>query len=225
MKHEETQTIGPDITTTVEPLQLVLGPVQERPRLEGTPPQPPEFTIWELGDPSQAVPAVYVDARCLVATWEHAVAHLHHEVGGLLLGETLIYLGEPVVRIDHSLIAQHAAERRDSLTFTQQTWAELNKAQAEQFPNSTVVGWYHTHPGYRVFLSAHDQFVHRHFFSTQNGVALVIDPRNVDAGFFSDQGGMAGRLKGYRVFASQRLEEIEIAKAAAVINQLATGSR
>ena len=152
MKHEETQTIRSDATTTIEPLHLVLGPVLERPMAEGTPPQQPDFTIWDLGDPSQTVPAVYVDARCLIAMWDHAASHLDHEVGGLILGETFLHLSKPVVRIDASLIAQHAAQRRDSLTFTQATWEELNKAQSEQFPNSFIVGWYHTHPGYRVFM-------------------------------------------------------------------------
>ncbi len=38
------------------------------------------------------------------------------------------------------------------------------------------VGWYHTHPGYGVFLSAPDREVHRVYFSFPGGLAVVIAP-------------------------------------------------
>ena len=40
-----------------------------------------------------------------------------------------------------------------------------------------VLGWYHTHPGWGLFLSAHDQFIHGNFYGGPHHVALVIDLR------------------------------------------------
>jgi hypothetical protein len=47
-----------------------------------------------------------------------------------------------------------------------------------------MVGWYHTHPGWGVFLSGMDTFICEHFFNKPLDVALVIDPRQQERGFF-----------------------------------------
>jgi hypothetical protein len=39
-----------------------------------------------------------------------------------------------------------------------------------------IVGWYHSHPTYGIFLSDRDRFIHEHFFSGPGQVAHVVDP-------------------------------------------------
>ena len=46
----------------------------------------------------------------------------------------------------------------------------------EYFANARIVGWYHTHPDFGIFLSDYDVFIHQHFFSGPGQIALVIDP-------------------------------------------------
>ena len=50
---------------------------------------------------------------------------------------------------------------------------------AKRYPDKLVLGWYHTHPAYGVFLSEHDMFIHRNFFAEPHHVAVVIDPQQV----------------------------------------------
>ena len=50
---------------------------------------------------------------------------------------------------------------------------------------ATIVGWYHSHPGFGIFLSEHDRFIHRHFFGEPGQIALVIDPLAHVEGLFA----------------------------------------
>jgi proteasome lid subunit RPN8/RPN11 len=47
-----------------------------------------------------------------------------------------------------------------------------------------MVGWYHTHPGFGIFLSGMDLFIHQNFFTQIWHVAYVLDPRARTSGFF-----------------------------------------
>jgi proteasome lid subunit RPN8/RPN11 len=110
------------------------------------------------------------------------------EVGGFLLGE--VFSQETpctIVRYFHP--ATQATSRAASLTFTHETWADLHRQAESRFPGAAVVGWQHTHPGFGVFLSAHDLFIHRNFFSEPWQIAMVVDPRREELGFFHWRNG------------------------------------
>ncbi len=51
-------------------------------------------------------------------------------------------------------------------------------------PNLLRLGFYHTHPGYGIFLSQTDLDTFRSFFSADWHVAMVVDPVNHDEGVF-----------------------------------------
>jgi proteasome lid subunit RPN8/RPN11 len=76
-----------------------------------------------------------------------------------------------------------------SLTFTHDTWQEINRIKDEHFPDLKIVGWYHSHPGLGIFLSAMDEFIHRNFFNMPWQIAYVIDPVNEESGIFRWEGG------------------------------------
>jgi proteasome lid subunit RPN8/RPN11 len=116
----------------------------------------------------------------------HAYRNADREIGGLLLGSVFRDPGDdlhyPV--ITHAIPARYAAEERGHLTFTHDTWRDLNRQREEHYPDKLVIGWYHTHPGLDIFLSQMDLFVHRNFFRQSWQVALVIDPHQDAGGFF-----------------------------------------
>jgi hypothetical protein len=47
-----------------------------------------------------------------------------------------------------------------------------------------MVGWYHTHPDWGVFLSSMDLFICEHFFNKPLDVAIVLDPIREERGIF-----------------------------------------
>lgn len=132
-----------------------------------------------------AVPGL--DGAVREAINEHVFANADREVGGVLVGRVGDRGGPPLVLA--SVQAAAAGERRASLTFTQDTWEHVHAEIERCYPEDQIVGWYHSHPGFGIFLSNHDLFIHRHFFSGISQIALVVDPLAGTEGVFGWDGG------------------------------------
>jgi hypothetical protein len=79
----------------------------------------------------------------------------------------------------------------------------------KDYPDKSVVGWYHSHPGFGVFLSDHDLFIHENFFSARHQVAWVYDPHSDEEGCFGWENGRTRRLKQITVFAQPK-DDVDI---------------
>ncbi len=119
----------------------------------------------------------------VAVVYPHVFEHHDREVGGVLVGRAARHGGPPL--ITGAIPAIQADERRDSLTFTQDAWEHVHRTLDTQFPpEEQIVGWYHSHPGFGIFLSEHDLFIHRNFFSGPSQIALVVDPHAMTEGVF-----------------------------------------
>ena len=120
---------------------------------------------------------------------EHVYAHVFgnadREVGGVLIGRVARQDSIPLVTA--AIAAASAQEGRAELTFTQDAWEHVHRVLARDFPHDQIVGWYHSHPGFGIFLSEHDLFIHRNFFSGTSQIALVVDPLKGQEGVFGWQ--------------------------------------
>lgn len=115
---------------------------------------------------------------------KHSYSNLEAEVGGMLFG-TITDDGN--TEIDGSIPALTAAAEQISLTFTHDVWAEILKEGEVKFPGKKIVGWYHTHPNFGIFLSEYDQFIQSNFFQSKGQLALVIDPVAGEMGWFENR--------------------------------------
>ena len=104
------------------------------------------------------------------------------------LGEIKLQEQKMVVCIKAVIEARDTRAQRSSVTFTHQSWQYINEVQERLFPDLKVVGWFHTHPGFGIFLSEYDRFIHRNFFNLAGQVAFVIDPVAEERGMFCWQG-------------------------------------
>jgi proteasome lid subunit RPN8/RPN11 len=103
------------------------------------------------------------------------------ESGGILLGEFCVD-ERRFLLIDGSIHAENSEKREASIIFTEDTWKFfLDELELSQ---RNLVGWYHSHPGYGVWLSPQDRWVHDSFFLNWQ-VALVFDSSG-KFGFFKD---------------------------------------
>lgn len=80
--------------------------------------------------------------------------------------------------------ALSASAEQISLTFTHDVWEEILREGQDKYPDLTIVGWYHTHPTFGIFLSEYDEFIQKNFFSIKGQLALVIDPIAGSLGWF-----------------------------------------
>jgi len=110
----------------------------------------------------------------------HAYSLLTAEVGGMLMGR----VSGKTTHIDGFIPALSASAEQVTLTFTHDVWEDILRQAAAEFPDKNIVGWYHTHPTFGIFLSEYDLFIQENFFSNKGNVALVIDPVQGQLGWF-----------------------------------------
>ena len=96
---------------------------------------------------------------------------------------------QPGILVAAAIEARFSEAKRASLTFTHETWQYIYEVMEQRYPGQKIVGWFHTHPGFGVFLSGHDMFIQKHFFDQPWQVAYVIDPVAQSRGFFRWEGG------------------------------------
>lgn len=140
------------------------------------------------GDPTWAAVDILLDEPALRAMQAHALTSLDREVAGVMIGPRPEKQpdGRYLVHIIDAIAAKYTVMHGASVTYTPESWRYLNDALHERYPNETavMVGWYHTHPGFGIFLSGMDQFIHQNFFTQIWHVAYVLDPRARTSGFF-----------------------------------------
>ena len=131
---------------------------------------------------------ILINEPAFRAAQDHALSSLNREVAGVLVGPPPEKQpdGRYLVHITDTIIAKHTKMHGASVTYTPESWRYLNDKLAEMYPDETavMVGWYHTHPGFGIFLSGMDQFIHQNFFTQIWHVALVLDPVARRSGFF-----------------------------------------
>lgn len=119
----------------------------------------------------------------------HAREYPRQEVGGILLGVIRQAAEGALLSIVTGIIrADTAIGREASVRFGPDTWVDT-LAIRDRHPiygdedTWQVVGWYHTHPGFGIFLSSLDVHTHGAFLHPGH-IALVIDPSNGQYGTF-----------------------------------------
>ena len=97
----------------------------------------------------------------------HARESLEAEVCGVLVGE--ICTDEAGLFVDVFAVIRGTSSERSSrhVTFTQETWNEIHAELQSRYPKLSIVGWYHSHPGFGVEFSEMDAFVHQNFFPSR----------------------------------------------------------
>ncbi|HMP79190.1 MAG TPA: hypothetical protein PKD54_07040 [Pirellulaceae bacterium] len=166
---------------------------QREPSRSPRPEQNPGLAVQRCGLEPDGQLDVYADLDVWQDIWEHARSNTRVELGGVLMGRIYIdHDGRNFVIVQGSIRAEHYEATPGSFKFTHESWSEITRQQQLLPPEQVMVGWYHTHPGFGVFLSSLDEFICENFFGGSHDVALVLDPKSGDSGWFvrSDTGAL-----------------------------------
>lgn len=172
------------------------------------------FAVAACFAPDERDLPIFVDLDVMLDMEDHALSDTTVELGGVMLGGQFEDdEGKPFVVVTDSLRAEHYESTKGSFKFTHDTWAEISR-QRDEFPDELqMVGWYHTHPDWGVFLSGMDMFICDNFFNKVLDVALVIDPCRDDRGMFQWTGDPSQRVRrtaGFYLIASRfRQQELQ----------------
>ena len=116
---------------------------------------------------------------------EHAGRWVVHEQAGILLGRayrdpqgfvfTVLAAALPVEDAEASIaqVKMRAA-----------SWPSIWRGLLQN-PGQEMIGWYHSHPGYGIFLSATDRITQNAYFAAPWQIAVVMDPVRGELGAFA----------------------------------------
>jgi proteasome lid subunit RPN8/RPN11 len=166
---------------------------------------------YEVPAPSDL--PIFLDRRPADAIERHALRDTSVELGGILLGKECVddQTGLPFGWVTESLAGKHYEYTQARCTYTHDSWEEITRERDRLHPGLDIVGWYHTHPDFGIFLSGHDLFIHRHFFAQPLQVAYVVDPLRQTRGFFQWREGTLAQVGGYYV-TSDRGDRVLLAR-------------
>lgn len=129
------------------------------------------------------------------------------ECAGLLLGTVDNENRERIIHIRAIAPARNAESTNTSVKLTANAWESMLIYRDRNFADLRILGWFHTHSGWGVFLSDSDVFIHRHFFPHPNMVAYVLDPTTGRDGFYYWHEGKIGLCPSYGLVGTQ--EEVD----------------
>jgi proteasome lid subunit RPN8/RPN11 len=158
------------------------------------PPGPPEFRV-------------VIERPVFDAIATHAATDSRLELCGVLVGRLFRDRRGPYLLVSAMIEGKHTRATGAEVTFTQETWNHVHEMMDKEHPDLRIVGWYHTHPGFGVFLSDMDLFIHRHFFNAPCQIAFVYDPLSRAAGVFAWREGEPARMRYYQVGDELRYDE------------------
>lgn len=152
----------------------------------------------------------------------HGIASPDAEVCGVLVGNVYSDDRGPWCRVAANIRGNGAAGRNAQVTFTSETWSHINNLMDTKYREDRIVGWYHTHPGFGIFLSDMDLFIQENFFGEPWQIAYVDDPKGGDRGVFVWERGSAVR-RAHLI--EPPSGAAQAAAAAAAIDELAAVAR
>ena len=166
--------------------EIQLGEVRRLPpALQPRPDRRMDCSVVRCGSAGDPDVPVFLSYNGLQRLCEHIWSAAEVELGGVLVGDQCHdEQGNPFVVMTDSLAAQDYKNSAGSFTFTHNAWSRFTR-ELDSLPGSRrMIGWYHSHPGWGVFLSDRDQFICESFFVGRLDIAMVVDPQSKELGVF-----------------------------------------
>ncbi|MEZ6106381.1 MAG: Mov34/MPN/PAD-1 family protein [Pirellulaceae bacterium] len=190
---------------------IEFGAVQESGPSHGSRPEDdPRLCVVGCQSPDDGDLPIYIDLDVVLDIHRHAQSDTRVELGGVMMGAVHEDVeGRSFVLVTDSIRAEHYEATKGSFKFTHETWQAISRRRDEYPDHVRMVGWYHTHPDWGVFLSGMDLFICQNFFAGTHDLALVVDPCRHDVGWFQWTTGREHpqRTGGFYLMASRHREK------------------
>lgn len=163
------------------------------------------------GPGQRNVVQIVVKRSVLAAIRSHGLEQTAIEVCGVLVGSGYRDERGPYLYVEAAIRGEHSENQAAQVTFTSATWNHIQDEMERSFSDKRILGWYHTHPGFGIFLSGMDMFIHNNFFNQSDQLALVYDPQSGEDGLFVWRRGEAKKER----YVIEEDHESDVADAAA----------
>lgn len=127
------------------------------------PTEDPDLEVTPVGTGRESDIPIYVVDSVLTDVAEYTASDENRELYGILVGGHYQYKKNQYVLVDGFLPLRHVVDDGAQL-LTHEAWKKIEQMMEKRFPYRSIVGWHHTHPGYGVYLSRYDMFIHKSLF-------------------------------------------------------------
>jgi proteasome lid subunit RPN8/RPN11 len=158
---------------------------------------------FKLNDGRHGRLEIYIRREVRDAIHAHARAGGRNEIFGLLLGHMEGTAAEPKLVISACIRSDDTLSERTSVTLPSEAWTPLLKRKDENHPEEFILGWYHSHPDFGIFLSEYDLVVQRTAFNSKHHLAYVVDPIRSEDGLFMWRGEEMVPATGYYILGEE----------------------
>src|SRR5579859_7545167 len=128
---------------------------------------------------------VFFEESCLKQMQDHACVDLLREQAGILSGQVYVDDGRHYVSITSTCPADTVGDAVH-FRFHKDSWEKIWQQLKD---GDNILGWYHTHPGLGIFLSATDLRTQERYFNSLWQIAVVLDPLSGQMGVFAGASG------------------------------------
>ncbi len=179
--------------------------------------------LYESFCPTNEPFQVYISEESLKEIFYHSLrGHKQGqgEIAGALVGNVFQVFNSKIRYVEiNASIAANTSSGRAHVEISAKEWFRINDV-IEKDPRyrirSTTVGWYHSHPGFSVFMSGTDENTQLSHFNLEWQVAIVVDPVNLDIGCFCTK-NIKQQVPLYII---PRPTDTSVVKAAALLKSL-----
>ena len=204
--------LAPELSAAVDPLSS---------KASSTPRQRTILSpirIWDV-TPVDEIPEaagfdIWIDSAVRKQIESFARQDPHIERAGLLLGHVSVHGNQRVAHITAAIPAKHTVGSRTNVRITLRAWEHMLGIRDSTHPDLRMLGWFHTHAGWGVFMSDSDVFIHSRFFSHPDMVSYVLDPTSERDAFFHWRKGHLAVIGSYGIAYSPDREAKEAQEVA-----------
>ncbi len=129
---------------------------------------------------------IFIAKEIMEEILNYSKKDITRELGGVLIGDYCQENKVKFIKISDFLEARNTQADNTHIKFNHETWNAIERERKSRkiLEKKQMVGWFHTHPGWGIFLSEDDLFIHQNFFNLPWQVAMVVDPLQKEQGFF-----------------------------------------
>lgn len=141
-----------------------------------------------VGKPQEAPLGVFLSYKAALFIEAYLQANPINEMAGFLVGYASRSETRPFIVVTGAIEAREVTQVDGGVRFTQETWTYLKAIWQREYPDTHVLGWFHSQPGRGVSLSDLNRFTHHRFFERSWQVCFVVDPLQNTSRFYRRAG-------------------------------------
>ncbi|WP_058485902.1 LysM peptidoglycan-binding domain-containing protein [Defluviitalea phaphyphila] len=142
---------------------------------------------------------IYIEDYVYTYLYQYAKFNRGEEKAAALVGNYVEEADKKMTVISGAIKIDSTLSEKDNF-LTDEKIDDINKKIDMYFPDSELVGWMHTQPGYGIFLTTRDLKIQKQFFKKPYQTLMIIDPiENTEAFFMWDKKEVRS-VEGYFVY-------------------------